>query len=114
MWNWLKKVGGRILGGVNWLGQNIGKPLVNFAKNIPVVGDVVRAADPLLSTVSKGMQYAEDVAKDVPAAKRRAKPTGEDLKNAISSGINTIGKVKNIFSPSGGVGGGGPVMEPVD
>lgn len=110
MWNWLKKVGGKILGGVNWLGQNIGKPIMNFAKNIPLVGDVVKAADPLFSTVSKGLQYAEDAANDVPVSKRRPKPTGQDVTNAIASGISTVGKVKNIFLPSGG----GPTMEPVD
>jgi hypothetical protein len=86
---WLKKTAGTALKGLNWFGQNIGKPLLNFSKNIPLVGDVVKAAEPLLSTVSKTSQWAEDKLGGVAADKRRAAPTVNDFKGAIDSAVNT-------------------------
>lgn len=87
--NWLRGAGGKVMKGINWLGQNIGKPIMGIAKHLPVVGDVVRAAEPLVSTVSKTTQWAEDKLNNVAADKRRPPPTFDELKGAVGSAINT-------------------------
>ena len=87
--NWLRGAAGKVVGGINWLGQNIGKPILGFAKNLPVVGEVVRAAEPALNAISKTSQWAQDALEGVPAAKRRKLPTGEEFKAGINSAIST-------------------------
>lgn len=90
-WDWLRKIGGGIMKGVNWLGQNVGKPILSVAKHVPVIGEVVNAADPLLSTISKGSQWAEDALNKVPASKRRKLPSLSEVGGAIKSARDTVG-----------------------
>lgn len=101
--NWLKKTAGTALKGINWFGQNIGKPLMNFAKNIPIVGDIVQTAQPLLSTVSKTTQWAEDKLGGVAADKRRPPPSIDELKGAVQSGINTGKQIAGKIATMGAI-----------
>lgn len=99
--NWLRQAGGKVLGGLNWLGQNVGKPLLGVAKNIPIVGDVVRAAEPALNAISKTSQWAEDSLNGVQPQKRRKLPTGEEVKAGFDSAIKT-GKAIGTAIATGG------------
>ena len=87
--NWLRGAGQKVLGGLNWLGQNIGKPILSVARNIPIVGDVVRAAEPALNAVSKTSQWAQDALGGVSADKRRKLPSADEVKAGFQSIGNT-------------------------
>jgi hypothetical protein len=87
--NWLRGAAGKVVGGLNWLGQHVGKPLLGVAKKIPVIGDVVKAAEPALNAISKTSQWAEDSLRGVQPEKRRKLPTGEEVKAGFDSALNT-------------------------
>jgi hypothetical protein len=53
IWGGIKQVGSTLGTGIDWIHQNITTPVANFMRNVPVVGDVVQAADPILSLAGK-------------------------------------------------------------
>lgn len=87
--NWLRGAGGKVLGGLNWLGQNIGKPILGALKHAPLIGDVVKAAEPALNAISKTSQWAEDSLKGVQPEKRRKLPSGEEVRAGLNSAYQT-------------------------
>lgn len=99
--NWLRGAAGKVVGGLNWLGQNVGKPLLGIAKNIPMVGDIVKAAEPALNAISKTSQWAEDSLKGVQAGKRRKLPTGEEVKAGFDSAVNTGKAIAGVVAGGG-------------
>ena len=103
--NWLRGAGGKVLSGLNWLGQNVGKPLLGVAKHIPMVGDIVRGAEPALNAISKTSQWAEDSLKGVQAEKRRKLPTGEEVRAGFDSAVKTGKTIAGVVA-----GGGMPRM----
>lgn len=99
--NWLRGAGGKVLSGMNWLHQNVGRPIMGVAKHIPVIGEVVKAAEPAIDAISKTSQWAEDRLKGVPAEKRRKLPTGEEVRAGFDSAIRT-GKAIGSAVATGG------------
>ena len=55
--DWLKgavtTVGHGLGQGISWLHQNVGQPLANFLSKVPIIGDTVKAAQPLLDLDAK-------------------------------------------------------------
>ena len=80
--NFLRKVGGGISGSVAWVGRRVVKPIGNFLKQVPIVGEVVRAAEPLGRAIQKSAEYSTDFYKGVPEGKRRSGPTAQEFVDA--------------------------------
>lgn len=51
--NGAKWLGNKVGQGVSWAVKNVAQPVANFARNIPVVGGVVDAAQPILDLAGK-------------------------------------------------------------
>lgn len=99
--NWLRGAGGKVLGGLNWLGQKVGKPLLGVAKYIPIIGEVVKNAEPALNAISKTSQWAEDSLKGVPANKRRKLPNGQEIKAGYDSLLKTGATIGTAMATGG-------------
>lgn len=73
-----------------WLGQNIISPALDWAKKIPLVGDVVRAAEPLTQAIGKGWNYATAMSEGKKGQELdQYKLTGEDIRGAVGSALDT-------------------------
>lgn len=61
-----KSIAGAFSNGYNWVKQNIGDPITNFAKKIPIVGDVVRSFAPLGQALSNTANAAGQYSRGQP------------------------------------------------
>lgn len=96
--DWLRKAATKSVSGINWLGKNVLKPASGLLKQLPVVGEVVTAAEPAVEVLSKGLQFAEDALKGVPKGQRRALPTMSDVKRGIESVQETGRKAIDAYT----------------
>jgi hypothetical protein len=104
--DFFRKIGSGITGGLSWLGHNVIAPASNFLKQVPIVGDVVRAAEPIGNALQKSVDYSNDFYNNVPENKRRSIPTGQDFVNAakavpgtISAGVGAASKLTSLAAP---------------
>ena len=107
--NWLsgaaKTVGAGLYKGMDWIGQKVVRPAADFLKKIPIVGDVVRAADPLGNLVAKNVGATSDALNNVDPSKRRKiasfSETVDGIKaipKVISAGTSAVGRVGAMAS----------------
>lgn len=81
VFDWIKQNVGRA---GDWL-QQAGKKATDFLQQVPIVGDIVSTAKPLLDTVSQGWDAVRG---------RAAAPNMDQIGKAVQSGIDTVGAVK--------------------
>lgn len=86
--NWLKGAAGTAARGLSWLGQNVIKPASSFLQQVPIVGDVVSAAEPIREFAQKSVDYGSDVLNDAP--NKRQAPTMQEFMSAASAVPKTI------------------------
>ena len=91
--NFLRQIGSGVSKGVGWIGRNVISPVSGFLKKVPVVGDVVSAAEPLGNFIQKSADYSADFYDGKPESERRAKPTLAEAGNALQSGLKTVAAV---------------------
>jgi len=92
--DWLRQVGSTVSKGVSWLGNNVVAPVSNFLKQVPIVGDVVRAAEPLGNFIQKTADYGSNLQK--PANQRGPAPTMQDFGDAVKSGFSAYGAARGV------------------
>ncbi len=89
--DWFGNIGKGIVKGIDWIGNNVVKPIAGIGKNIPIVGDVIRAVEPVGDFIGKGVGHLADRIDN--KAVKRAAPTWEDAGNAYNSLKNIPGAV---------------------
>lgn len=94
-----------ILKAGQWLGEKVVTPTLNWVKNnVPVVGNVVRAAEPLINTIGKTWNASTKLADENKAISegqriKRQKtdyPTAGEWAGAVKSGVDAFGKLKGM------------------
>lgn len=94
-----------ILKAGQWLGQKVISPTLNWVKNnVPVVGQVVQAAEPLLNTIGKTWNASTSLADENKMISEGQKikrqkmdyPTSGEWVGAVKSGIDTASKLKGF------------------
>lgn len=86
--NWLRGAAGTAAKGLSWLGQNVIKPASSFLQQIPIVGDVVSAAEPIREFAQKTVDYGSDLLNDAP--NKRQAPTMQEFMSAASAVPKTL------------------------
>ena len=94
-----------ILKAGQWLGQKVVTPTLNWVKNnVPVAGQVIRAAEPLLNTIGKTWNASTKLADENKAINegrqvKRQKidyPTAGEWAGAVKSGVDAASKLKGF------------------
>ncbi len=102
---WLNdNIASPILKAGQWLGQKIVKPTLNFLKNVPGVGSIVQAAEPLTDVIGKTWNASATVAvenKKIAAGQKVKRqenlyPTVDELTGAVKSGFDTAKRLKGF------------------
>lgn len=96
--NFLRQVGSGISKGVSWFGRKVVAPISGVLKQVPIVGDVVRAAEPLGNFIQKSADYSADFYDNKPMSQRRAKPSLGEAVDALKSGANTAAAIGSAVS----------------
>lgn len=97
-----------VLDAGKWIGQKIVTPALGWIKNnVPVVGDIVRAAEPAINLAGRVWNTASTAADENKAISegrqiKRAKldlPSGQEVIGAIGSVANAASQVKGLGGP---------------
>ena len=91
-----RRVAGRVGSVINGVGSNIGK-VWDFAKNIPVLGDVLKRS-PISSIVDTGLNIANG------AGNLLSRLGGGDIGGALNQGLKTAQKVGLPKKTAGRIG----------
>lgn len=94
--NWLKGAAALGARSLDWFDQNISKQTFDFLKKIPVVGDVVAAAEPLRNVYSQSLGALSDNLNNVNASKRRKGPSAQTVLSGLAAIPGVLSKVTDL------------------